>query len=311
MTERTDFPIIDAHHHLWDLEHNYYPWLSDHPEPNFFLGDYSALKRRFMPDDYRREAAGFTIVGTVHVEAEWDRDDQVGETRWLAEVAAEHGMPNAVVGHVWLDDPEVEAKLAGHAECALFRGVRSKPVTAPAANSPFPEGPRSLSDPNWRRGYALLGTMGLSYDLRVPFWHLSEAARLIERHPEIPVALNHTGFPWDRSEAGLAAWRAEMTALARIPWVHVKLSELGLKTAPWTVESNRRVVLEAVEIFGVERCMWASNFPPASLRVGFRDQLEGFLDILSGLTPNERAGVFHDNAKAFYRMETPSMETPS
>lgn len=306
MTSRDAFPIIDAHHHLWDLGRNYYPWLSDHPEPAFFLGDYEALKRNFLPDDYRRLAEGFDVVGTVHVEAEWDRDDQVGETAWLHEIAATEGMPNAVVGHVWLDAPDVEDTLRAHAAFPLFRGVRSKPVTAPRPDAPLPDGSRSLSDPAWRRGYALLGRMGLSYDLRVPFWHLSEAAALIERHPEIPVVLNHTGFPWDRSEAGLAAWRDEMTALARIPWVHVKLSELGLKEAPWTVESNRRVVLEAVEMFGPERCMWASNFPPAGLRIGFRDQLEGFLEILATLDAAERRAIFHDNAKAFYRMEIPA-----
>src|SRR3546814_2034778 len=85
----TDLSIIDSHHHLWDIERNYYPWLSDRPEPAFFLSDYSALKRRYLPDDYRRDAAGFRIVATVHVEAEWDRDDQVGETLWLTRIAAE------------------------------------------------------------------------------------------------------------------------------------------------------------------------------------------------------------------------------
>ena len=242
----TDLEIVDSHHHLWDLERNYYPWLSDHPEPNFFLGDYSALKRRFLPADYRREAAGFRIVKTVHVEAEWDRADQVGETRWLTAIAAEHGMPNAIVSHVWLEDPMLADKLEAHCRSPLMRGVRSKPVTSAGPDAPKPEGPRSLSDPAWRRGYAELARFGLRYDLRVPCWHLAEAAALIEKHPEIPVALNHTGFPWDRSEAGLALWRYQMRTIARLPWVNVKLSELGLKDAPWTVESNRRVVLEAV-----------------------------------------------------------------
>lgn len=298
-----DLAIVDAHHHLWDLDRHYYPWLSDHPEPNFFLGDYTALKRNYRPPDYRRDAAGFNIVKTVHCEAEWNRDDQVGETEWLTHIAAEHGMPHAIVGHVWLDDPAVKEKLEGHCRSPLMRGIRSKPVTASAATAPRPDGPRSLSDPAWRRGYAALERHGLSYDLRVPFWHLSEATRVIEAHPDIPVVVNHTGFPWDRSEEGLAAWRAEMTAIARLPWVHLKLSELGLKDAPWTVESNRRVVLDALEIFGVDRCMWASNFPPAGLRIRFRDQLLGFFDILSDLSRPELQAVFHDNATRFYRLE--------
>ncbi len=242
----TDLKIVDSHHHLWDLDRNYYPWLADHPEPNFFLGDYSALKQSYLPADYRRDAAGFQIVKTVHCEAEWDRSDQVGETEWLTALAEQEAMPHAIVGHVWLDDPAVEEKLAGHCRSPLMRGIRSKPVTAAHAADARPIGPRSLADPAWRRGYGLLAQFGLSYDLRVPFWHLGEAAAVIERHPEIPVVVNHTGFPWDRSPEGLAAWRREMTDIARLPWVHLKLSELGLKTAPWTVESNRAVVLEAL-----------------------------------------------------------------
>ena len=299
----TDLAIVDSHHHLWDLESNYYPWLSDHPEPHFFLGDYSALKSQYLPQDYRRDAEGFRIVKTVHVEAEWDRADQVGETQWLTRIAAEHGMPNAIVGHVWLDDPAVDEKLAGHCRSPLMRGVRSKPVTSLTPGAAKPTGPRSLSDPAWRRGYARLADHKLNYDLRVPCWHLAEAAAVIEKHPEIPVVLNHTGFPWDRSEEGLALWRDQMRAIARLPWVNLKLSELGRKDAAWTVDSNRGVVLEALEIFGVERCMWASNFPPASLKIGYRDQIEGFLDILSGLTRSELEAVFHDNAVRFYRLE--------
>ena len=40
-----NIPIIDAHHHFWDLDKNYYPFLADHYEENFFLGDYSNLKK--------------------------------------------------------------------------------------------------------------------------------------------------------------------------------------------------------------------------------------------------------------------------
>ena len=45
MNER-NIPIIDAHHHFWDLDKNYYPFLSDHYEENFFLGDYNNLKKK-------------------------------------------------------------------------------------------------------------------------------------------------------------------------------------------------------------------------------------------------------------------------
>ena len=292
--------IVDAHHHFWDLDHNYYPWLADHEEAHFFLGDYSALKRNYLPEDYRRDAEGFEVVATVHVEAEWDRQRQVAETEWLHAINAAHGLPSVVVGHVWLAADNCEAVLRGHMKYPLFRGVRSKPVTSLTPDTMTPGAPGTIQDPAWRKGLALLETLGLTYDLRVPYWHLDEAAEAIGRHPNLPVVLNHTGFPWDRSAAGIAAWKEAMKAIAACPNVRVKLSEFGLKDAPWTVEGNRGVVLDAVEIFGVERCMWASNFPVAGLRVGYREQLEGMLEILEGLSTDEQDQVFRRNAAAFY-----------
>jgi predicted TIM-barrel fold metal-dependent hydrolase len=292
--------IVDAHQHFWDLDRNYYPWLSDHEETHFFLGDYSAMKRNYLPEDYRRDADGFDVVATVHVEAEWDRERQVAETEWLHEINAAHGLPNAVVGHVWLAADNREEVLRGHMKHPLFRGVRSKPVTSLSPDTMTPGAPGTIQDPAWREGLALLDTLGLTYDLRVPYWHLYEAAEAIGAHPNLAAVLNHTGFPWDRSDAGIAAWRAAMKAIAACPNVRVKLSELGLKDAPWTVEGNRGVVRDAVEIFGVERCMWASNFPVAGLRTGYKAQLEGMLEILGDLSSDEIDRVFHRNAAAFY-----------
>ncbi len=75
-----DFEIIDAHHHLWDLDQGHYPFLAGHPEPDFFLGDYSALRCNYLPHDYRKDSSGHNIIATVHCEAERERSDQVGET---------------------------------------------------------------------------------------------------------------------------------------------------------------------------------------------------------------------------------------
>jgi predicted TIM-barrel fold metal-dependent hydrolase len=297
--------IVDAHHHLWDLERNYYPWLSDHPEKDFFLGDYSALKRNFLPDDYRRETAGYNVVATVHVEAEWDRNAQVAETRWLHELAAQSGMPAAIVGHAWLANDNCEEVLAGHAAFPLMRGIRSKPVTALRPDLIEPGRPGTMQDPKWLAGFALLHKYGLTYDLRVPFWHLHEAAEVAARYPETPMVLNHTGFPWDRSEEGLAAWRKEMRIIAKAPHVWLKISEFGLRDAPWDLEGNRRVVLDALEIFGIERCMFASNLPVAGLRAPFKTIVDGIADIVSGFSAEEQDGLFSTNAARFYRLALP------
>lgn len=296
-----DLKIVDAHHHLWDLG-NYYPWLSDHPEPEFLLGDYTALKRNYLPEDYRLDAHGLKVLATVHIDAEYDRARPVDETAWLHKIHERYGMPNAVVAHAYLHADNLEETLAAHQKFPLVRGVRSKPVTSRTATDARPDGPGSMHDPDWRRGMQTLERHDLSWDLRVPFWHLEEAALLLQEHSSLRVVLNHTGLPWDRSEEGLQVWRAGMRALAACPSVYCKVSELGLRHAAWTVESNRRVVLEAIEIFGIERCMFGSNFPVAGLRVGYRAQVAGLLKILSGFSSSDLQRLFKENAVRFYRI---------
>lgn len=294
--------LIDAHHHIWDLRANRYPWLADEPERHFFMGDYAPLKRDYLPDAYKRDAAGHNVLATVHVEAEMDRAAQLAETRWLAAMNRQHGMPTAIVGHAWFHTPDAEEIIAGHAACPLVRGIRSKPVTSLAPDRMTPGAPGTMQDPAWLRGFALLEKHELSWDLRVPFWHLTEAAEVARSFPGTRIVLNHTGFPWDRSEAGLAAWRRQMEAIARCPNVHLKVSEFGLRDAPWDYESNRRVVLDALSIFGVERCMFATNFPVAGLRIGYDALVRALARMVGHLDPAARERFFWRNAAEFYRL---------
>jgi predicted TIM-barrel fold metal-dependent hydrolase len=298
--------LVDAHHHLWDLQANRYPWLSDQPEQHFFLGDYAPLKRDYMPDDYREDAKHHNVLMTVHCEAEWDREDQVGETRWLTEINRVHGFPNAIVAHAWFHTPNSEEVLTAQAAFPLVRGIRSKPVTSLSPNSMIPGGPGTMQDDAWLRGFARLEQHGFSWDLRVPSWHLPEAAEVASAFPRTPIVLNHTGFPWDRSEEGLARWRRDMETIARERNVHLKVSEFGLKDQTWDYESNRRIVLDAISIFGIDRCMFATNFPVAGLRVDYDTLVSSVARMLAGLSQQQRDGFFFRNAIAFYRLPAPT-----
>lgn len=298
-----DIEIVDAHHHFWDLSlRGRYPWLQDEPKVSDFMGDYSALRKTFLPDDYRRASAGFRVAATVHVEAEANRNEQVAETAWLHEIHAKSGLPNAVVGHVWFVDPECDQKLAQHCSYPLVRGIRSKPVTAHSPRDSVRGQPGTMQDPKWLAGFSLLQKHKLSWDLRVPYWHLAEAAQVARDFPDTAIVLNHTGFPWDRSPEGLTAWRTGMEALAACPNVHVKISELGMLSQPWTVANNRGVVLDAVAIFGIDRCMFASNFPVAGLFASYATIVNGMAEILGHLPAAQRAAFFAGNARKFYRI---------
>jgi predicted TIM-barrel fold metal-dependent hydrolase len=297
-----ELPIVDAHQHFWDLERNHVPWLCDEPMIPFRYGDYGALRRSYLPRDYLRDAAGHHVVKTVYVETEWDARDFVGETRWLQGTIAETGLPHAIVAGARLDHPEVEAVLAGHAGFPQVRGIRHKPRAAPSPGAVVVGASGSMGDPAWRRGYALLEGYGLSFDLQTPWWHLAEAAQLARDFPRTQIILNHTGLPADRTPAGLAGWRQAMRTLAAEPNVAIKISGLGQPCQPWTIAANGPIVRATIEIFGVERCMFASNFPVDRLCAEFDTIFTGFETMVADLNHREQLQLFHDNAVRFYRL---------
>ena len=297
-----ELPIVDAHQHFWDLERNYHPWLSD-PEPiPFRYGDYSILRRSYLPPDYRRDAAGHDVVKTVHVEAEWDPADPVGETRWLEGVAAAHGLPSACVAQARLDRDDVEAVLAAQARSGLVRGIRHKPRSCGSPGEARRGRPGSMDDPAWRRGYALLEAHGLSFDLQTPWWHADAAADLARDFPRTRIVVNHTFLPADRSPEGLAGWRRGLDVIAACPNVALKISGLGRPGLPWTVEANGPVIRDAISIFGVGRCLFASNYPVDRLAGSFDAIYSGFRAAVAERPPAERRKLFHDNAVRIYRL---------
>ena len=297
-----DLPIVDAHQHFWDLELNYLPWLCDEKAIPFRYGDYRALRRNYLPRDYLRDAAGHHVVRTVYVETEWDPRDFVGETRWLQEIIAASGFPHAIVAGARLDNPDVEAVLAGHAAFPEVRGIRHKPRAAPSPADVRPGAPGSMGDPAWRRGYALLEKYRLSFDLQV-YWHqMADAADLARACPGVPMMLNHAGLPHRRDAGYVASWRSGMRTLAKMPNVAAKISGLGMFDHDWTVESLRPLVLDTIEIFGPGRCMFASNFPVDRLSSDYDAIWEAFDRITADFSETERRALFHDNAVRLYRL---------
>ena len=301
--DRSKVPIVDAHHHFWDPLRNYHPWLTDLPMIPFRYGDYSSIRKPFLPADYRKITRNFNIIKSITVEGEWDPRDPIGETRWIHEIAADHAAPDAHVAQIWLDHDNVEETLSQLAEFPLVRSVRHKPYAAPSPDRIEPGARGGLGHPKYRRGFRLLGSRGFRFDLQVPWWHLFEALDLAESAPETTVILNHTGLPSDRSDSGLNGWRSAMKAFASFPNAAVKISGLGLPGTPWRTEDNRSIVLDTIEMFGVDRCMFAGNFPVDSLVASFDTIFNGYFDIVAGFEAEIIAKLFCENACTIYAVD--------
>jgi predicted TIM-barrel fold metal-dependent hydrolase len=285
------FPIVDAHQHFWDPRVNYHPWLCDATPIAFRYGDYAALRRPYLPADYFADAHGHEVVKTVYVETEWDPRYPLGETAWVERLRRETGFPTVMVAQAWLDRDDAAAVLERQAGFEFVRGIRHKP----------PRG--AMRAARWRAGYARLARHGLRFDLQTPWSELADAAALCRAFPDTQVVLNHSGVPADRSAQGIAGWKAALHTLAACPNAAIKISGLGVPGARWTAQSNREVVLAAVEIFGVPRAMFASNFPVDSLCASFDEIYCGFREIAKSFSALEQRALFHDNALRIYAME--------
>ena len=291
--------LIDTHHHFLDPQAHYYPWLNDAGSPAHRYGDHSAPKRPYLPADYRRDTAGVELLGSLHVEAEWDPRDAVGEMRFIASLREQCGLPSVAIGQAWLHQPDAAATLEQLAAFDFVRGVRQKPRANPA-----PRGaPGGMTDAAWLEGYARLEPLGLHYELQTPWWHLAEAARVAGRFPGTRLVINHAGVPSDRSDEGLRAWRAALAGMAAHANVAIKISGIGEAGGQWRLEANRRVVREVIELFGVGRCMFGSNYPVDSLCAPFQTIFDGFAACVADLGAQEQSQLFVDNARRIYRIE--------
>lgn len=302
MTSLSELEITDAHHHLWDLQANYYPWLTDRVEPRV-CGDYAAIRHDYLLADFFTDAQGLNLVRSVHIEAVIDRRDPVRETRWLqalAESEASRGFPHAIVAFCDLASPEAPRILESHRRSPNLRGIRHmlhEAVLDPAA----PREPLYLN-PVWRANLARLAELDLSFELQVYPEQMEDARTVVAENPRVRFVLCHTGQPAVRSEPGLALWREGMRRLAEMPNVWVKISGLGMFERNWSVASLRPLVLETIDIFGTERAMFGSNFPVDGMMTTYRRLWEAYDEITREAGADERRRLFSATARAFYRI---------
>ena len=308
--QEEDMPIIDAHMHVWDPTRNYHPWLCDEPMIAFRYGDYAAIRRPYLPAEHLMAAGkAHRVMGCVYMEAEWARGDALKEVRWVEETARETGWPNVMIAQAWLDQDDIAEQLATLCEPRtprdnLVMGIRHKPAALERLDPRLATHamPGSLRCPRYQYGVSEVARRGLIFELQVPWWHLEELLPLLDRHPEMPVVINHAGVPGDRHPDTLRQWSRALAKVAAWPQVMIKFSGLGIAGQSWRLEDNREVFAIVLRHFGVHRVMFASNFPVDGLVTSLDTLLQAFKDLSRSLSPEHRLKLFCDNAVRRYRL---------
>lgn len=302
MPQRYAGPIIDAHHHLWDIGMNCHPWLAPKGGDMGGMSGIAPLRRDYLPADYRRDAANQNVVATVHVEASWRPDDCVGETRWLDTLDTDGGIGLTRVVHVPLASADAAALLDEHSALGRVVGVRDILSWHPDPARSFTASGDIMNDPAWRDGLRELGRRGLGFDLMIFPHQVPDAARLIRDFPDQQFILNHCGSPINRDAEGMAAWRAGLKTLAEAPNIAIKVSDLVAYDPDSSVESMRPVILACIEAFGPARSLFASDFPVTGLHASFDETYEAFKTVAAGFSADEQRALFFGNARRLYRV---------
>lgn len=292
-------PIIDAHHHIWQLDR--VPWLKGPQVPRIF-GDYGALRRDYPVSEFREALRPHGVVASVYVQINVAPGDEVEEVRWVQSAADAEGFPHGIVGYADLSRPDVAGTLDRQLAFANLRGIRQQLHWHERSLYRFAVRPDLMNDPAWRRGLAELEQRSLLFELQVFAAQMPDAARLASDFPGITFVLLHAGMLEDRTMDGWAHWREGMRLLATCPNVQVKLSGLGTFEHECSVELWKPVTVDTIGMFGPERCIFGSNFPIESLWTSYDRIVEVMQGCVAQCTPAERRAIFHDNAKRVYRL---------
>ena len=292
-------PIVDAHHHIWRQADQ--PWLNGPSVPRIF-GDYDAIKRDYLIDEFLRDLAGTGVVKSVYVQTNWAKARAADEAAWVQEAADASGWPHGIVGFVDFLSEDAGATMKAQARFPLMRGARQQLHWHENPLYRFADRPDIMNDALFRKNLALLADYGWVFELQVFASQMADAARLVADVPAVTFVLEHAGMPEDRSPQGLQTWRDGVRRLADEPNVTAKLSAMGTFVRRNDPAHVAAIVRETVEIFGADRCAWGSNFPIEKLWARYGDVVDAMRAAVSPLPPEQRRMILHDNAVRVYRL---------
>ena len=287
MTERPT-RVVDAHVHLWDpARTDWYPYLS-HPQAPA-TADIAMMYRLYDVDIYRAESSRWSVEKFVNVAAATGQHS-IDETIELDAEADSRGGPSAIIGGIPPTDTVAEAIALLDRQMAAprFRGVR--PMGR--FDGPLPAGEvlASLQDRNW------------VFELMAHPDQLQVAAEGLAGFPDLAVVVEHAGWPRSASGEEGVLWRQGMTALADLgDRVVCKLSGLAMPLEAMSVEAFAPWLEYAIDLFGVDRCLFASNFPVDAMYGTFDALFDIYSTVTAGLGPDAQEKLFAQNAERIYR----------
>lgn len=281
-----DYPIVDAHLHLWDPTHFRMSWLDRN----------EVLNKPYGLKEYRDHTSGLPIEAMVYLQVEVEPPYALLEAEWVVERAEEDPRIQAIIPWAPLEYGEqarafLEALVV---TSPLVKGVR-RLIQSESVDFPL--------DPRFVRGVQILPEYDLSFDLCIYHPQLANTITLVEQCPDTSFILDHIGKPNIKDHV-LDPWRAEIRQLASFPNVLCKVS--GMVTEAdhhrWTPEDLRPYLDHVLDVFGEDRVAFGGDWPVAYQASPYRLWVDTLDQLTADRSPGAKRKLWAENARRFYRL---------
>ncbi len=282
-------PIVDTHHHLWDLTKFRLPWTDNVPK----------LARSFVMPDYLKATEGLGIAKTVYMEVDVEPTQQVAEAEYVIDICQRGDSPmRAVV---------ISGRPASEGFKDYITRFKGNPYIKGVRQVLHPPGtPRGLClDKQFIRSVQLLGELGLSYDLCMRNNELEDGAKLIDACPDTRFILDHCGNG-DVQSKDRSLWQRGLAAVAARKNVDCKISGIVASAKPdgWSAVDLDPIIRTTIGEFGIDRVMFGGDWPVCTLAATYRQWVEALRKVLNEMKVSaaDQRKVFSDNAVQFYEL---------
>jgi len=281
-----DFPIIDAHVHLYDIEGLSYGW----------LGNVPLINRTHLMANFDKARGGIDIEALVFVEVAVDPGLHLDEAAFVQEIANDEPRLAGMVAHVPVENGRaIAADLETLKSHGTLRGVRRLIETE--------HNPGICLEPGFIEGVRLLPEYGLSFDLCVKHWGMTYAIELVRRCPDVSFILDHIGKP-DIKNGLRKPWWGQMRILAGFPNVVVKLSGVVTEAdhTNWKRQDLTPYIAHTIDCFGFDRVMFGSDWTVSEQTHAYPDWPAIIDEIIAGASEAEKRQLYRDTANRVYRL---------
>jgi L-fuconolactonase len=281
-----DFPIVDAHFHIYDPNHLPYSWIDRLPV---------VLQEARDIGDYRRAIEGIAVERAVFVEFLIDPGQHLAEAENAQRLSEADRLIGAFVAHAPVEKgAAVATDLEALVAIPAVRGIRRI----------LEDGKFEMAlDPDFIEGVKAVGRSGLSFEIGVRHWGLTFGLELARRCPEVTFVLDHLATPGIRQ--GLREpWWTQIREFASLPNTLAKMSGVmaGLSAATWKKADVVPYLGHAIECFGCDRLMFGSDWPMFTPILSYADWVDIVETAASGASDAEKRSLFRDTAIHHYRL---------